>query len=683
MQSELAEGAPPHRPSGVPAAAKWSDSIGAWELVEFDANARRCGTYRSYRVDGSLKFECRYENGLRHGPFRAYHPNGERSREGEFIGDAPHGLVVAYRSDAIGSEPLRACCVPTRAREMRAEYNHGELLLERFFDGDGRLLLSDGNVAPQRPSGVPERALYDESSDRWYTREADGELELVRIFDASGLLTQDDLYLNCRRTRTRRFFGDGTCKAEEHFDDSGQLTGKRTLRYGDGEPSPFANPEIVEECAMFEAGEPVGVTDYFSAAGSVRRSNRGAAFEPADLASPVFGAAELTAAAWSELCDELTRDGRVRLAFCAAARAAARGRSKTPLANWLEENVVELRGDVANELAEALSRGESSDVSRVLSAVLLGAEPSLSLCTLAKCLPGTGQVALDFVEAAILLAPDNDAAYGMRAMTRLELGLVDQALADAERAAKFSPALTTFVREYARLLFPTWRFFPRETGIDSPALEGLSEAPRQPLESVRRTITLYATRLQRLRAAAKARLAEGEPDWLPPELTSLMPTGPLELTRATATIVDQTEDGEEASEVIVDETLPIEGASLQTLQLLARADWAALTWLCWVSGLDHVAMPDTFSPRANFAAAASQAIVRAGRIADVVATGGLRARMQGAPSFEWEGFDVDGLPASFARIAMTELVQVRAMFLWLCFAENVSPFQGDLQELEG
>ena len=195
---------------------------------------------------------------------------------------------------------------------------------------------------------------------------------------------------------------------------------------------------------------------------------------------------------------------------------------------------------------------------------------------------------------------------------------------------------------------------------------------------------VYATRLLRLREAALARLPEGSlPDWLPPALPQLLPAAPLELSRRTATIVDVTENGEESSEVTIDETLALEAASLQTLQVLARADWAALTWLCWVAGLDHVALPEVLTPRQNFAAAASQAIVRAGRIADVVATGGLRARMQGVPSFEWEGFDVDGLPSSYARVALREHVQVRAMFIWLCFPQNVSPFQSDLLDIDG
>jgi hypothetical protein len=342
---------------------------------------------------------------------------------------------------------------------------------------------------------------------------------------------------------------------------------------------------------------------------------------PDDLESVVFSASDRSAAAWVELSDELTRSGKVRLGLCAAARAAAREASKAPLDKWLDEHVVPLRADAADALAEALSQGEAPNAARVLSAILLGAEPSLSLCALAKCLPGDGRAALDFVEAAILIAPGNHAAYGMRAMTRLELGLVPEALEDAERAAAFSPALTTFVREYARLLFPAWRFVPAGVAVADAALAGLCDTPQQPLAAVRQVLMVYATRLLRLREAALARLPQGSlPDWLPPALPQLLPAAPLELSRRTATIVDVTESGEESSEVTIDETLALEAASLQTLQVLARADWAALTWLCWVAGLDHVALPEVLTPRQNFAAAASQAIVRAGRIADVVAT---------------------------------------------------------------
>jgi hypothetical protein len=89
-------------------------------------------------------------------------------------------------------------------------------------------------------------------------------------------------------------------------------------------------------------------------------------------------------------------------------------------------------------------------------------------------------------------------------------------------------------------------------------------------------------------------------------------------------------------------------------------------------------LPTKLTPRPNFAAAASQAILRAGRLGDVVATGGIRARAQGVPSFSWEGLDVDAMPAAYARLALHEYCAVRSMFLWLCFEENRSPFQSDL-----
>ena len=77
------------------------------------------------------------------------------------------GDLVAFASDSELGEPLRGCCVPEGARQLRARYEKGELLYEKFLDADGRALLSDGSLCPPRPEALPELAQFDESERRW------------------------------------------------------------------------------------------------------------------------------------------------------------------------------------------------------------------------------------------------------------------------------------------------------------------------------------------------------------------------------------------------------------------------------------------------------------------------------------------------------------------------------------
>ena len=114
--------------------------------------------------------------------------------------------------------------------------------------------------------------------------------------------------------------------------------------------------------------------------------------------------------------------------------------------------------------------------------------------------------------------------------------------------------------------------------------------------------------------------------------------------------------------------------------MLARADWAALTWLCWSAGLDRVALPDALAAREHFAAAVNRATLRCFWAQDRAKTGGLVALSHKVPPFSWLGHDIRSLPQHLAEIVVAECVEVRALFLWLLFSVNVSPFQSDLRK---
>ena len=61
----------------------------------------------------------------------------------------------------------------------------------------------------------------------------------------------------------------------------------------------------------------------------------------------------------------------------------------------------------------------------------------------------------------------------------------------------------------------------------------------------------------------------------------------------------------------------------------------------------------------------------------ILATGSRPGR--GVPGFVWEGHAIDGLDPALAVLVADETYEMRCVFVWLMFAENISPFQSDIR----
>jgi antitoxin component YwqK of YwqJK toxin-antitoxin module len=680
----------PERHPDIPVGAVWVEEMEKWQEGSANGTESKEGECRFFRPDGSLYMRCRFRGGLQEGPFVLYHPNGQLAREGNYRSGEVHGPVTAYASDAPTPELLRGCCVPEGAWQMRAEYDNGRLLSERFFDRQGRALLSDGSLRPEPPAGLPGDVDYDEYSHRWTLAPAGGsETGMWCYFTETGRLEEEVEYVEGQRTRARLFGREGGIREETGFDSEGKAHGAHLRRFVEGVESPYLDARIAEERGAYEHGHPVGLWEFRGSDGAlVRTVDRGRAFgSEAELAGPVFtDEEERPAEGWAALAETRISEGRAREAICAAARAAARRGEPDDLVAFLARHTVALSSAPAATSARDAIEGSETGAATLLSALVGGGEPAALLRALAGVLKGAPRAAHAFADAAILLEPNRAMAYLTRALVRLELGDPRGALADAARVAVESAQTAEFVRDYTRLLFPEWGFWPARERLEG-TFEGIPDGPTQPLEAIRRNIQVYATRLAGLRVACRRWLGPGStPAWLPPELPQLLPDGPIELRRYVASITDETEAGPETVEVEIVEPLDMKEIDLQETSLpaimrMARAQWAALAWLCWVTGLDRVALPERVSPPAAFPLATGLAITRFFRVQDVMATSGLRSLSAGVPGFLWEDMDIDAMPKHFVQIAMDEYHELRALFLWLASPENLSPFQSDLRQV--
>ncbi len=680
----------PDRPAGIPEAGLWNPSLGKWEVSQKSEQGAREGECLFYRGDGTLYSRFRFAADVQNGPFAIYHSDGQLARTGKFALGRIEGLVSSYASAAPGGEPLRACCVPPEAVRLDGLYQGGELVQEIFYDREGRPILSDGRPWPPRPAGVPDDAEFDEGGARWALRRP----ALERFWTDTGQPMEEVEYAGGARRAVRHYDAAGRVAESCEIAPDGRRHGEFLRRLPPDEASPYADGRIREERGAFDLGQVVGRWTFLDAEGQVvRTAARGTAFaDDSRSTSPAFAAAASRAAGdwWAE-ARALRGRGRVREGLCAAARAAVGDRDREALLRFLADDVVPLAPELAAQRGDALVQSTDSTTVSILDGLLSGADAAAAFRALAAVLPVAHPAAPDFVAASLLLAPERRMTHLTRALIRFQLGDEEGARADAAVVAAESPDGAASLRTYMQAAFRPYDFWPaRETLAPDPTLDGLPAGVVRDLGEVRQVIAVLATRLLRLRAAVRSVIgSKVDPVWLPPEVSSLLPTGPVALRRTRVVVVsqagpgDETGAGDQAGEsdtVEIDEEIETEGLGVPALLEAAQGDWGALAWLCWSVGLARVALPDAIAEPRLYAVAMKMIVTRCWRAQDRLSTGGLLSRANGVPGFEWEGVDIDALPQHLARVAAEEYTAVRSLLLWLASPEVVSPFQRDLRE---
>jgi hypothetical protein len=619
--------------------------------------------------------------GIEDGPFTIYHPSGRVAREGRLAAGRFEGLVTAYASDDPAGEPLRACCVPPMAARLDARYRSGELLSEVFYDREGRAILSDGSLCPPRPASVPELAQFDEGPRIWRLRSP----EVDRLWAIEGALIEESRPAAAGGRSVRVFDEAGTIAGEYGLTADGKRDGPFLCRLAPEAPGPYADTRVRQERGFFERGHAVGTWTLLDGDGTpLRTIERGLPFRGEDLdASPAL-ARELQDG-WG-LADDLIGKGRVREALCAAARAAARDGDRAALSQFLAGHVEALPGNSATERGFALAQLRGLDVTTALDGLLMGTDAAAVFRALAGMLPAISPAAADFVEASLLLGPERRMTHLTRALIRVQHGDDTGARADAAIVEAESPGAAESLLAYLRVAFRPFVFTPAaEVLVPDAASRNTLPVIAQSLGAIRHVVGVYATRLDRVRAAIRAiRDASAEHDWLPPDVSALLPAGPRTLRRES--IPCEPEEGEDAiagagapETIEIDEEIATDALGIPALLALAQADYVALAWLCWATGLDRVALPESIHPPETLAAAMKMVVERDWRASDQLRTRGLLALTNGVSGFEWQGMDIAAVPAHFVEMVAAEYLAARSMFLWLASPDALSPFQDDLR----
>ena len=337
------------------------------------------------------------------------------------------------------------------------------------------------------------------------------------------------------------------------------------------------------------------------------------------------------------------------------------------------------------ERTAALAPGQSAKLLKshrgawapLVHALARGAEPSATLRALASTLSFSKRASRDFIEAALLLAgPRADLLLG-RALSRLEFGDLRGALADAETVGDDDALASSFVRDFAGVLFEPFRFTPGELDLPPDVFEDLPDRPEQPLSAVNVAIAKSALRLGELRAALQRLYVASNFDAaaLPPDLSHLTEGLTVELGQWQFEI----EEEGKTVPITVDERLTLDTQSAVALLSRARVEWTALCFLCWGAGMTEIGQPQAINAPASFNQALGQAAQRYWRCQDQMQTSGLRARRQGVPGFQWRQFEISALSGPILQLAMNEYLEQRAILFWLADPECQSPWQDDLR----
>ena len=133
------------------------------------------------------------------------------------------------------------------------------------------------------------------------------------------------------------------------------------------------------------------------------------------------------------------------------------------------------------------------------------------------------------------------------------------------------------------------------------------------IAEVKEVAQKLSLRLSRVRDELLTRI-QPSVRWMVPDVSALLKGAKVKLSKSSFTAKD--DDGEDR-EIEIDEDLNVEGFDIPRLMRVARAEWCALTWLCWGCGLNKIGMPIKVQGPADYGQAAGMAQQRLWRARDL------------------------------------------------------------------
>ncbi|HSI04144.1 MAG: toxin-antitoxin system YwqK family antitoxin [Myxococcota bacterium] len=686
------------RPAGVPAEAKWVEDDKEWMLGSVSAEGRKQGPYKFWRADGTLCNECNMVDGQPHGPFKRFHENGEVSQEGSFENGELHGTRTWFSTESETTERMHEGRMSKNVWRSEMDYVRNTVVAVRHFDKAGQRLLPSGEPFPERPASVSAEAEYHEKQEQWASgnaREDHSKVGRWRYWYKDGTPKEDLTYVDGKKSGPAKSFHENGQVSDEgaytdderhgiwkRYGEDGKLLLEATFkegslhgRYTDWDPdlaSTYVAEGVLGLLSEYDEGLPSGGWHLLGASNKrlLSRDFGAIADHETLVESPALANVRKSAVEWLAVAETCMRERRFAEAIVAHARAAGRSAKVEQLTATIAKLALPATAEGAERLAGEILESASEHYPDLLAGFLRGASPA-SLCrALAIAADKADQAftALDLINAALLLAPEHKDFLFTRGLVLMRLGLPEQVKLDVQELATVQEGSAAFLGDYNRVLFRKFDFWP-STQTPETYYDGLPDGPEQDLEAIRKVIGKYAKRLSLIRRAL-TKYVRPEVPWMLADLDRLA---------AGAELVEDSWETDEDESISIDETLSLDEHELPDLLRMARADWAALTWLCWSVGESTVGLPTAIKAPANFGKACGMAVQRYWRVRDKVHMNGYGARHSNVPGFTWEGIDIDAMHPALAGIAEQEYAEVAAVFRWLTDESNRSPWQDNLR----
>jgi hypothetical protein len=421
-----------------------------------------------------------------------------------------------------------------------------------------------------------------------------------------------------------------------------------------------------------------GVVQLLDAAGATLRNvDLGGPVDDAMIES-VLADEVRDAKAWRQLKDQLAKEHHVGAATLALARAVGAGESVQLLQTWLAEHTLVRKSRAAHERAQKASFVLSNmnrfgappprKASFLVEELLQGAFPASILRELSidQDQFASSKAAADLIRAAKALNPEEKAYYAYtQALIEMSLGNPDASRVCADELRERSEEQADFLTTYLHGLFPTWNFWPAADPVATIKFSGDAKPGVRKLADFRNAIQKTAARVRTVRDLLLKLVPETTP-WLPPSVDAILSRGKVTLT--------------DAEELQLEEW---QQRSIPQLLRFAHNEWARLTWLCWLAGLDAVGVPSaTSKPRSPTMPGRAHAlrsqlfVIKAedGSFEEHVPPNDQAdAKIVGALAWgDTTPNDID--PANASELGVPETMAILQAFGWASHVEVESPF---------
>ncbi|MDP3233531.1 MAG: FHA domain-containing protein [Myxococcales bacterium] len=448
----------------------------------------------------------------------------------------------------------------------------------------------------------------------------------------------------------------------------------------------LADPAVTLVKGTVKGRDFQGAVQQFDASGNLlHRLELGAAIDDARIESVLVHEVR-EPKAWKQLSQELAKENHIGEATLALVRAVGAGDLVQTLTTWLSQHTIARKERAARERAQNASFVLSNmnrfgappprKAAYLVEELLQGAFPATILRELAidQDQYASSRAAADLIRCAKAIDSADKPFYAYtQALIEMSLGNPDASRVCADELRERSEEQADFLTTYLNGLFPEWSFWPSKDPISNIELEVEAVPSARTLADFRNAIQKTALRFKSLQEKLET-LVPAETKWLPPSVETLLARGKVTLSD------DETLEVEEWQE-----------KSLPQLLRFAHNEWARLTWLCWLAGLDAVSLPSaTSKPRSPsvvgralalrrqlFMAKAEDAAIEEAFEANDLDDARLVSTLAWLDTTAGE---VDGANAS--ELGVPEVDAILAAFSWATDAEVASPFGVEAGENE-